>query len=346
MVTLLQPALGQIGRKYNAAFFGRTVCDLLHLARKTFSPTLSYPNTWFITIPVPLTVFCLFLFVCRTARPREVQDRPTTMVTPTARRQARELHLREQTEAMFESEMVNNITEMLQKLSEETLPAGYTLIKMALSKTETEATVAADSTSAEFVITIRLEELDDALGVPVIRRSLTIFPRLNYRMHIDGAEVSTRKAFQLTARPGKFRTTSEVLNVLARLKAVAADSTDLRATAAKLLDRVARENEDNESSTQAQFLAEQLRLANVPRKQRRYSPMLLCSAMVWDRTSPKLYEDLRASGLLLLPHKSTLRRLTSALSVREGFEIGTAMYLQMRADKLSPREKLVNIAMD
>ena len=88
--------------------------------------------------------------------------------------------------------------------------------------------------------------------------------------------------------------------MLARLKAVTPDDSDLRATAAKLLDRVALENE-NEFSMQAQFLAEQLRLANVPRQQRRYSPMLLCSAMVWDRTSPKLYEDLRNSGLVLLP---------------------------------------------
>ena len=33
-------------------------------------------------------------------------------------------------------------------------------------------------------------------------------------------------------------------------------------------------------------------------------------------------------------------------SVREGFETGTSMYLQMRVKKLSPREKLVNLTMD
>ena len=39
-------------------------------------------------------------------------------------------------------------------------------------------------------------------------------------------------------------------------------------------------------------------------------------AMVWERTSQKLYNDLYASGLFCLPINQTLRSLTSALSVR------------------------------
>jgi hypothetical protein len=72
----------------------------------------------------------------------------------------------------------------------------------------------------------------------------------------------------------------------------------------------------------------------------------MSAAMVWDRTSPKLYEDLFNSNLLVLPHRSTLRRLTSALSVKEGLEIGTIKYLSMRYNKLNPKERLVNLAMD
>ena len=69
-------------------------------------------------------------------------------------------------------------------------------------------------------------------------------------------------------------------------------------------------------------------------------------AVVWDRTSPKLYEDLYHSGVLVLPHRTTLRRLTSALSVKEGLEVGTVQYLKMRIAKLTARERLVNLAMD
>ena len=242
---------------------------------------------------------------------------------------------------MFETEKVNSITDMWEKLSKESMPAGFTLIRMVCENNE--LTGEAGTSTTGFAITIRREKLDDILGMPVIQKNLTIYPNLSYRMHSDGVEISTRKVVHLTAQPGKLSTTSEVLNILAYLKAVTADSSDLRATAAQLLDRTSQENED---SIWAQFLAEQLRLANVPQKQRRYSTMLLCSAMVWDRTSPKLYDDLRSSGMLFLPHKVTLRRLTSALSVKEGLEVGTTTYLQMRIKKLNPREKIVNIAMD
>ena len=53
-------------------------------------------------------------------------------------------------------------------------------------------------------------------------------------------------------------------------------------------------------------------------------------AMVWDRASPKSYNDLYASGLFCLPSNQTLRRLTSALSVREGLEAGTVQYFKLR----------------
>ena len=73
---------------------------------------------------------------------------------------------------------------------------------------------------------------------------------------------------------------------------------------------------------------------------------LMSTALVWSRTSPRLCEDMRSSGLLILPHRVTLRRLTSALSVQDGLEIGTIKYLEMRLAKLSLRGRLVNLAMD
>ena len=43
---------------------------------------------------------------------------------------------------------------------------------------------------------------------------------------------------------------------------------------------------------------------------------------------------------------STLRRLTSALNLKEGLDPATIKYLSMRISKLNPKDKLVNIAMD
>ena len=133
---------------------------------------------------------------------------------------------------------------------------------------------------------------------------------------------------------------------MARLKGMDVNETDRLNAAADVLDQATEDKEDSFTVEFGQFYAEQLRLCTTPAKRRRYSPMLLSAAMVWQRTSPKLYEDLRNCGLLILPHRVTLRRLTSALSVKEGLEIGTLKYLKMRVNKLSQLERVVDIAMD
>ena len=47
--------------------------------------------------------------------------------------------------------------------------------------------------SGQYVISVRMEELYDVQGLPVIRRNMTIYPDLHSRMHVAGTEVSVRK---------------------------------------------------------------------------------------------------------------------------------------------------------
>ena len=115
-----------------------------------------------------------------------------------------------------------------------------------------------------------------------------------------------------------------------------ANSKDIMTTAADLLERVSNNGCDEEALNKCQFAAEQLRLFCMPSNCRRYSPMLMSAALVWDSISPKLYDDIYNSSLLVLPHRSTLRKLTAALNIKE-HEDETA---------LSTRERLVNFAMD
>lgn len=232
---------------------------------------------------------------------------------------------------MLEAEHITDLTDLCSKMEKEKLPSGFVLVQMC------------SAPQGDPVLTIRLEELDEALGLPIIRRNLTIYGDLRFRMHVDKTEMPLRHAAGLTAKPGVFQSTAEVLNVLARLKSLGPSAVDYRGAAIELIERsVETDAEENV----CQFAAEQLRLTSVPPKRRRYSQTLMSLAVVWDRTSPKLYEELCRSGVLVLPNKSTLRRLTSALSVREGLEIGTVQYLKMRVAKLSMRERMVNLAMD
>ena len=137
--------------------------------------------------------------------------------------------------------------------------------------------------------------------------------------------VSFFQASKLTAKSGIFANTTEVLNVLVRLNNIARSSKDLILSAAVLLNWVIEEGEAGRKETvlKCQFTAEQLRLVSSPPHCRRYSAMLMSAAIVWERTSPKLYDDMYNSGLLVLPNRETLRRLITGLSVKEGLEVGT-----------------------
>lgn len=52
----------------------------------------------------------------------------------------------------------------------------------------------------------------------------------------------------------------------------------------------------------ARFLLEQARLTMKSPKQRRFSPMMLATAMLWDNTSPNLYNQLVKADLFCLPN--------------------------------------------
>lgn len=221
--------------------------------------------------------------------------------------------------------------EMAEKLASHTMPSGFILVKMPATELK------------EDVLSIRMETLDVARG-PLVVRSLTIYQDLRYQMHVSGREMSTSATAHLVRNTERFQTTSEVLNVLAFLKAQPLEECTMT-SCLELLQKLA-EDDTTDCRVFSVFAVEQLRLRTCPRTARKYSPSLLGTAVIWSRTSPQLYEELRNSGLFILPHRSTLRRLTSALSVQEGLEIGTMKYLQMRNAKLTPRERIVNLAMD
>ena len=58
--------------------------------------------------------------------------------------------------------------------------------------------------------------------------------------------------------------------------------------AAMILEKVAEEVIDELHSV-ASFIAEQIKLVTKPRNGRRYSSILMSNAVMWERTSPKLY---------------------------------------------------------
>ena len=95
------------------------------------------------------------------------------------------------------------------------------------------------------------------------------------------------------------------------------------------------------------FCIEQLRLLCIPCFRRRYISDLLRFAYVLCLRSSSCYSVLYKLGYVILPHKSTLRKLVGATGVTTGVSgEDHAKYLELVASKLSDREKYVILQSD
>lgn len=45
----------------------------------------------------------------------------------------------------------------------------------------------------EQLVSIRTEEVDNATGLPIIRNNVSVYSNLNFVMHTNGLQLSTRK---------------------------------------------------------------------------------------------------------------------------------------------------------
>ena len=196
-------------------------------------------------------------------QPTKVTPKRTMKTIQEARRVAENIQLQKKIDDVFQKEKINDNWEMWDKLQNETLPAGYTMIKMTPPDID------------NFVIPIRTEELNNETGLPVIKLNLTIYSDLHYKMHVCNTETPSSKASKLTNKSGICGSTTEVLNILALLKTLIVDSKTGMNYAAELLDTT---NDELSSYQQSQFIAEQLRLAPLPSHGRRYSSSLMSIA--------------------------------------------------------------------
>ena len=82
------------------------------------------------------------------------------------------------------------------------------------------------------------------------------------------------------------------------------------------------------------FLIEQLNLAFMLNKHRRYSPDLLSTCVLLENTSSTLYRQIHDEGILTIPSVRYIKKLTSAISVDTGLTPQSMKYLKARASRL------------
>jgi THAP domain/Transposase protein len=107
------------------------------------------------------------------------------------------------------------------------------------------------------------------------------------------------------------------------------------------------DNDDNFNMPCLIFCVEQLRLACVNVCRRRYSSDLLRFAFLLYNRSSACYRILAKMGSVILPHASTLKKLSSVLSVELGNDREEqSRYLHFRASQLTDQERYVVLQLD
>ena len=152
-------------------------CDILH-------SSLILCSTKFISFSCPTKFISFSTTIHKDAR------RSTALATASSRRQATEQQLQQLCASMMEAERFATLEDLCAKLKKEKLPSGFTVVKMF------------PSNDVPGVLSIRLEQLDEALGLPRIMKNLTIYEDFRFRMHVAGAEITLQHVTGITAKPG------------------------------------------------------------------------------------------------------------------------------------------------
>ena len=147
-------------------------------------------------------------------------------------------------------------------------------------------------------------------------------------------EVSSNEANPVEASNEKIDEAAEQDGKIAEVKV---DKDD-----AKQTEAVAEEV----NTAKLNFLTEQLRLLKGNNQSNRFSTSFLWAAITWQKTSPALYKLLREDGLMTLPSISYLKQLSSSFSLSSGLSSSAVAYLEERLKTLSPKERIVALAID
>jgi hypothetical protein len=112
-----------------------------------------------------------------------------------------------------------------------------------------------------------------------------------------------------------------------------------------LCDRETADDDVNINSVK--FCCEQLQLSSVVPCRRRYSCDMLRFAFLLHTRSPACYRILYDMGKIILPHPSTLRKLSAVFNVNPGLEAEAhERYVRLRASQLTEKERVVVLQLD
>ena len=234
--------------------------------------------------------------------------------------------LNAQLEAFLNEDKVQDLDELLSKISSEAHDKGFLLQK--------------SNNFCNFILLSQGHPLSIHVYISVTRNlEVTVY---------QNQEIVPLSSYKHIMQSNKIKLVSEFTNLLAFSKnlennRLTMDDT-FNAKFSQLVNKHLEKNENDEHRRFFKFILEQVDLHFKNKKQRRYSVDLLMMAYVIHATSPRAYERLIGEKILILPSTKTLKNITMKLDRKNGLD--DTQYLKMQFGQLNSFNRNVLLMID
>lgn len=176
-------------------------------------------------------------------------------------------------------------------------------------------------------------------NIPQIDRCITILKDLNVTVSFLGDIVQPSQYVDIV--PGNLSTLTQLLNLMARLKSLEETPVSVNGvfeSAVQHLNKVKSLFEcDTDEFRKSVFLIEQLKLLQLGKYHRHYSPDVIILSYLLHSTSHAAYKLLLEQGILCLPSITTLKKITRKVNEQSG--LTNTAYLKLRYSKLEQLQR-------
>ena len=204
--------------------------------------------------------------------------------------------IKEQIDDFFSADCVDSITCLKEKLCDSTLPVGF--IEVSHIDSLIYLLLDCDNVVTNVKCSVKFRE----------NMSVTLTSN-NY--------IIPKEVYNHLLTDGMITNVGQAVNLLAFAKALTSDNAPLNANIylGRAISNLSTylENDDSPDKNKISFLMEQLKLLQMSKQHRTYSPSLLVTASNWNAISPRCYRQILRTDALTLPSISTLYRISNVL---------------------------------
>lgn len=267
---------------------------------------------------------------------KKIVKRKTHMAIASARLESLRNEALAQEKQMLKDLCVSNLAELVTKLNDYRMPAGF---KQAMYNFSDEEDL------------LCFQQVQLVSYQPLVQAALVIDNTMKFKVYGKGAAVNQNIFKDLVVKLRKDKTAKitkvdEVVNILSRLSDLKTDDVSDLDKLDKCPDKLHKDKLNENTQNLVTLFQEQLKVTRAAPKTRKYPTHLLMKCVTCAWMGPKLYIDFVDNSGLTLPSYGYIKRFTHFTKFRVDVDDISARYFKLRIDKLKDKDKVLHMAID